>query len=58
MGTEVHEEESRRMSKAYAQAKAINEKRKKRLKEKNAKDKEEEEGLMAWLRNVLSGNGK
>ncbi len=58
MGTEVHEEESRRMSKAYAQAKAINEKRKKRLRGKKAKDEEEEEGLMAWLRNILGGNGK
>ncbi|MCP4647721.1 MAG: hypothetical protein GY852_08340 [bacterium] len=58
MGTEVHEEESRRMSKAYARAKQINDKRKKRLKEKKAESNEEEEGLMAWLRNILGGNGK
>ena len=57
MGTEVHEEESRRLSKAYAQAKQINDKRKTRLKEKKA-DEDEEEGLMAWLRNVLGRNGR
>jgi hypothetical protein len=59
MGTEVHEEESRRMSKAYARAKQINDKRKERkLKENNGGDEEEDEGLMAWLRKVLGGNGK
>ena len=52
MGTEVHEEESRKMSEAYARAKQINESRKKRLREKEEED-EEEAGLVAWLRKVL-----
>jgi len=58
MGMDVHEEESRRMSKAYARAREINDKRKARLKEKkNAEEaEEEEEGLMAWLRKILGGN--
>ncbi len=58
MGSEVHEEESRKMSKAYARAKEINEKRKKRLNENNGDDEEEEAGLMAWLIRVLGGNEK
>lgn len=49
LGNEVHEEESRKMSKIYSQVKILRE----RKARKNAKKTEEGKGIMAWLLKVL-----
>ncbi|MBD3397808.1 hypothetical protein GF412_01575 [Candidatus Micrarchaeota archaeon] len=52
LGNEVHEEESRKMSKIYSRVKELREKKAK-AKKGDMEEDEEAKGIMAWLMKVL-----